>query len=231
MSRLALISILAASLWGRIVCAQSAMAQRIAAAENYATQTAVSQSISTQNFAGEVPLAEDSPATRADNLLFYNNPHGAEIAPRPAPAATVSAEQLQHPLSRKGAKLLTQAKNYAAMGRHDKAIAQLQLALKEKSAIPYAHSMLGAEYLRTSQAPAAIPELEQALATLPKNVPDRSNLGYALFLTGDLDRAEQETRQALELDHRNTATLHVLDQILRARNYTEPATHTETAAR
>jgi hypothetical protein len=32
-----------------------------------------------------------------------------------------------------------------------------------------------------------------------------------------LDRAEQETRQALELDHSNQTTLQVLHQILHAR--------------
>jgi Flp pilus assembly protein TadD len=103
------------------------------------------------------------------------------------------------------------------MGRHDKAIQQLQLALKERSAVPYAHSMLGAEYLKIDQLQPAIAELEQAVTLLPRNVPDHSNLGYALYLSGDLDRAETETRQALELDRDNAKTQRVLNQILRAR--------------
>lgn len=226
MSRLAVL-VLAASFGGPILCAQSVLMQRMAAADNFASHTLGFQSaVSSSAFAqtlGEVPPAEDSPMTRANNMLFYNSPRGAQATPDSAPAGTVSAEQLQHPLSPKGAKLLNQARNYAQMGRHDKAIAQLKIALKEKSAVPYAHSMLGAEYLRTGQAPMAIGELEQAITVLPRNVPDRSNLGYALFLTGDLDRAEQETRRALELDHRNTTTLHVLDQILRAKGQTETA--------
>lgn len=223
---------LAASLGGRILFAQSVMSQQMVAAQEFAAQAGLggaSQNGASQKGAWqtpyEVPLAEDSPATRADNMLFYNSPRGAQLVPRPAPAGTVSMEQLQHPLSRKGAKLLDQAKNYELMGRHDKAIAQLQAALKEKSAEPYAHSMLGAEYVRTGQPAAAVAELEQALTVLPKNVPTRSNLGYALFLTGNLDRAEQETRQALELDHRNATTLHVLDQILRAKASSQELPH------
>ena len=213
-SRLAIIVSLAASLGGRILWAQSpSSAQSKPAQPGLAAQ----QSFTPQDFADGPALAEDSPLARAMNLTFYNNPRGAELTPAPAPAKTVSVEQLQHPVSRKGAKLLDQARNFVAMGRHDRAIAQLLLALKERSAIPYAHSMLGAEYIKTNQIPAAIAELEQAIAVLPRNVPNHSNLGYALFLSGEFDRAETETRQALELDRNNTTTQHVLSQILAAR--------------
>lgn len=165
----------------------------------------------------DVPRAEDSPDSRYTNLLFYNNPRGIEPEAPPPPASTVSVEQLQHPLTHKGAGLLNQAQNFAAMGRHDKAIAKLQEALKERSAIPYAHGMLGVEYLKTNQFAAAIAELEQTLASLPHNVAARSNLAYALALSGNYERGEQEARQALDLDHNNPKTRHVLNQILQAR--------------
>jgi tetratricopeptide (TPR) repeat protein len=203
-SRLAIIFVLAASLGGRNLCAQT----RGGASSGMAAA---------QGFADAIPRPEDSSETHAVNLLFYDNPRGAEVTPAPVPAGTVSVEQLQHPVSRKGAKILNQASNFAAMGRHDKAMQQLQLALQERSAIPYAHSMLGAEYLKIDQLRPAIVELEQAVALLPRNVPDHSNLGYALYLAGDLDRAETETRQALDLDHDNAKTQFVLSQILRAR--------------
>src|ERR1700683_5117945 len=133
--------------------------------------------------------AEDSPASAAENPVFFGVPHmpdplGSEPAGTISPAGTVSVEQLQHPLSRKGVRLLRQAQNFAAMGDHGKAIAELQLALKERSAIPYAHSLLGSEYLRINQAPAAIEALEQAIKLLPRNAANHSNLGYALFLLG-----------------------------------------------
>jgi Flp pilus assembly protein TadD len=175
------------------------------------------QALPSQGSADGPALAEDSLLARSMNLTFYNDPRGAELTTAPPAARTVSVEQLQHPVSRKGAKLLDQARNFAAMGRHDKAIGQLLLALQERSAIPYAHSMLGVEYIKTGQIPAAIAELEQAIALLPRNVPDHSNLGYALLQAGELDRADTETRQALELDRNNTATQHVLTLILAAR--------------
>lgn len=204
-TRLAIFVLLAASQWGRSVWGQNARS------------AGTDDPFASQNFSGEPMRAEDSPGTRAINLTFYNDPRGPELNPAPVPAGTVSVEQLEHPLSPKAAKLLEKARNFAAMGLPDKAIAQLHTALKERSAVPYAHSMLGAEYLRMKRIPEAISELEQALTLLPRNVPDRSNLGYALFLSGDLDRAESEVRKALELDCNNPKTRKVLSKILEAR--------------
>lgn len=160
--------------------------------------------------------AEDSAEARENNEIFYNSPRSPEPAVS-TPAGTVSVEQLQHPLSRKGASLLRQAQNFAAMGDHEKAIAQLQLALKERTAIPYAHSLLGSEYLRINRVPAAIESLEQAVQLLPRTAVNHANLGYALFLRGSIERAEQEVRRALDLDRNNEKTRLVLGLIVHAR--------------
>jgi len=163
---------------------------------------------------GALARAEDSPEASAMNETFYNSPRTPEppasqpdgtvsdgtVSAGTVSAGTVSVEQLQHPLSRKGASLLARAKNFADMGDHGKAIAELQLALKERSAIPYAHSLLGSEYLRINRVPAAIEALEQAVKLLPRSAVNHANLGYAWFLQGDAQRAEIEVRQALDLD-------------------------------
>lgn len=166
---------------------------------------------------GPPGLPEDSPQTTETNLLFYGDPRGPQPQPVRPQAGTVSVEELQHPLSNKAIKMLRRAENFSAMGRHDKAIEQLYAALKEPSAVPYVHSLLGQEYLKTNQVPVAITELQEAVKLLPHNVADHSNLGYALYLTGDLDSGEREVRKALELDRQNSKTQHVLEQILRAR--------------
>jgi Flp pilus assembly protein TadD len=207
---------LAASLWGQKL------------GQNQGVQNQGVQNQGVQNLGlvpADIPRAEDSLESYAANKFFYDNPRGAQPEPVPQAAATISAEQLRHPLSRKGASLIRQARNFAAMGRHDKAIAELQPALQEPSAIPYAHSLLGSEYLRVNQVPAALVELEQAVALLPRNAADRSNLAYALFLSGDLERGEREVRQALDIDRNNPTTRRVLNQILDARQtqgQTEP---------
>ena len=138
-------------------------------------------------------------------------------APKPSTAATISTERLQHPLSSKGAKLIGKAQEYAHAGDHLKAIAELHRALKETSAIPYAHSILGVEYLKTGQLAEATGELEQAVQLLPRDAVNHSNLAYALFLGKDNDAAEREVRRALELDRSNAPAQRLLGYILKAR--------------
>lgn len=111
----------------------------------------------------------------------------------------VSVEQLRHPLTRKGRKLLQKVESYLRLGQRDKAIEQLAVAIHERSAAPYAHGILGTEYLRTGHARAAIPELEEAARVLPI-AGVHSNLAYALCLTGQSQRGEQELQEALRLD-------------------------------
>jgi tetratricopeptide (TPR) repeat protein len=130
---------------------------------------------------------------------------------------SISVDRLRHPLSGKAAKLIRKALDLARSGDHLRAIGQLNEALREPTAAPYAHSILGMEYLKTRQVGAAKEELEQAVQLLPHDSVDHSNLGYALLLSGDRDRAEREVRLALELDHGNPATQHLLNYILEAR--------------
>jgi Flp pilus assembly protein TadD len=132
-------------------------------------------------------------------------------------ASTVSADQLQHPLSSRGAKMIRKAQEFMRVDDHVNAIAELKHALTESSAVPYAHSLLGTEYLKTGQIMAARTELEQAVEVLSHDPALHSNLGYALFLTGNSDRGEQEVRKALELDRNNTPAQKLLGYILRSR--------------
>jgi tetratricopeptide (TPR) repeat protein len=134
-----------------------------------------------------------------------------------SPASTVPADQLRHPLSRKGAGMIRKAQDYAKAGEHARAIQELSRALKDPSAAPYAHSLLGVEYLKTHQPGAALNELEQAAQSLPHDTGVHSNLGYALLLSGDLDRAEEEIRRALDLDGGNSSARFLRDYIAKAR--------------
>jgi tetratricopeptide (TPR) repeat protein len=134
-----------------------------------------------------------------------------------AKGATISTDQLQHPLSPKGAKMIRKAQNYAEAGDHFKAIEELKHALAEPTAAVYAHSLLGTEYLKTGQVTSAETELERAVQMLPHDAALHSNLGYALLLKGDRDRGEQEVRKALELDPNNSPAQRLLGFILKSR--------------
>ena len=112
----------------------------------------------------------------------------------------VSAEQLRHPLSRKGNNLLQKAQKYAHSQQHEKSIETLREALKEPSAASYAHGLLGVEYLRTDQLLPALQELQQAVQLMPHIPGNHSNFGFALCLAGDYQRGRQEIEAALRID-------------------------------
>jgi len=140
---------------------------------------------------------EEQQAYAASNVPFAPSP---EEAARPEDEGNaVSIQQLSHPLSRKGRRLIAKVESYLRLGQRAKAKQQLTQAIKEPSAAPYAHAILGTEYLRDGQAQAAIPELEDAARVLPI-AGIHSNLGFALCLTGQGKRAEQELQEALRLD-------------------------------
>jgi tetratricopeptide (TPR) repeat protein len=131
---------------------------------------------------------------------------GWELAPGPSAAADlkggalVSAEELRHPVSKKGQKLLEKAQRFAQAGNHSKAIEELNLAVQEPSAAPYAHGILGTEYLKLFQVTEAIQHLEEAIALMPKFAAHHSNLGYALCLLGQTEQGLKEIETALSLD-------------------------------
>ncbi len=126
---------------------------------------------------------------------------------------TVSVTQLRHPLSRKGMRLIKKVESYLKIGQRAKAKEQLAEAMKEPSAAPYAHAILGTEYLRDGKPAAAIPELEDAARVLPI-AGVHSNLGYALCLTGHGKRGQQELEEALRLDGDSPQTRFLIGIIL-----------------
>ena len=107
--------------------------------------------------------------------------------------------QLRHPLTRKGMKLIKKVESYLKLGQRDKAHEKLVEALQEPSAAPYAHAILGTEYLKDGRPAAAVPELEDAASVLAI-AGVHSNLGFALCLTGHLAHGRQELAEALRLD-------------------------------
>lgn len=120
-------------------------------------------------------------------------------APATGEATTVSVAQLRHPLTRRGIKLIKKVQSYLRLGQREKAKEQLAEALQEPSAAPYAHAILGAQYLEDGQPAAAVPELENAASVLAI-AGVHSNLGFALCLTGHSAHGRQELAEALRLD-------------------------------
>ena len=140
-----------------------------------------------------------------------------ESTPRPSRysgAGTVSVDRLRHPLSDKGRQLIDKGQRFAAAGEHQKAMEQFRNASSEPTAVFYAHGLLGTEYLKTGNIASAVEELVEAVGLMPGEAAIRSNLGYALFLTGQSDRAERQLREAIKLDHTATEPRYVLGLLL-----------------
>jgi tetratricopeptide (TPR) repeat protein len=114
--------------------------------------------------------------------------------------STVSVEELRHPLSGKGRTMIEKAQRYSRSGDYSKAIQELNQALKEPSAEPYAHMILGYVYLKLRRTPEAVQELGQATSLLPRFPAGHSNFGYALCVSGKIERGLEEVDTALVLD-------------------------------
>jgi len=129
-------------------------------------------------------------------------------------AGTVSVEQLRHPLSEKGERLILNGQRFAKAGDHAKAIDEFREALNERTSMPYAHGLLGAEYLKEGNATAAEVELSEAVLLMPGIGANHSNLGCAYLLMGKRNAAERELREPIRLDHTSPQPRYLLGLLL-----------------
>lgn len=141
-----------------------------------------------------------------EQIYQLGSDRSPSFIPRMAPTSSattrypvVSVAQLRHPLTRKGSELIEKIQTSLRIGQRAKAKEQIAKAIEDPSAAPYAHAILGTEYLKEGQTQAALPELEGAAEVLP--IADvHSNLGYALCATGQTNRCQWELEEALRLD-------------------------------
>ncbi len=130
----------------------------------------------------------------------------------PPGAPTVSADVLRHPLSSKARRRLEKALRLSELGKHLAAIQELRETLvKEPSSAPYAHSLLGVEYVENQQFAEARTSFEEAVRLMPHESVNHSNLGFSLAVAGDWNSAEQEARTAIQLDPSNSRAKTLLD--------------------
>jgi len=126
--------------------------------------------------------------------------------------ATISKDVLMHPLSAKARRRLVKALHLAKLGEHPAAIKELRETLvQEPSSAPYAHSLLGVEYVQNQQFAEAQNSFAEAVRLMPHESVNHSNLGVTLAVAGDWNSAEQEARKALELDPGNSKAQSLLD--------------------
>jgi len=147
------------------------------------------------------------------------------VAPDAAAPATVSSDMQRHPLTSKARRLLMKAMHHADFGNHPAAIQGLhETVAKDPSSAPYVDNLLGMEYMLTSQFKEAKSSFEEAVRLMPHESINHSNLGLSLAYVGELDSAEREERQALQLDRANARAKSILETLLRRKRTTASQT-------
>ncbi len=152
---------------------------------------------------------------------------------REAPPATVSAQTLASPPSKKVVKYLVKAQHYSEEGNSVKAIEVMKSAPLDAASAPYVHSRIGTEYLKAGDTERALPELEEAVRLAPKESVHHANLAYGYEALGRMKDAEAEARAALELDGTNTRAHFLLGAALadQPERIGEAITHLKVAHR
>ncbi len=132
----------------------------------------------------------------------------------PTGPATVSSDVLRHPLTSRARRRLEKAVHLADLGKHPAAIEALRETLvKEPSAAPYAHNLLGVEYVESGQFAEARSSFEEAVRLMPHESVNHSNLGFSLAVAGEWNSAEQEAHTAIQLDPANSRAKTLLDLV------------------
>ena len=125
----------------------------------------------------------------------------ARSAAPPSDALKVSVDELRHPLTGRARRVLATAWRYAQQGDHARAVSTLREGMAKAAAvIPYAHALLGIEYLHLGRNAEAVPEFTAAATSFPHDAVVHSNFAVSLCIVGQFDRAEREARLALYLD-------------------------------
>ena len=136
------------------------------------------------------------------------------VAPLAPGGNTISADYLRYPVAPKIRLMLQKALKTIESEDHQAAIRQLLgILAKYPSSAALVQSLLGIEYLKTSQYPLAVGSLEQAALLLPHDAINHYNLGVSLVLVGDSARGEQELQRALDLDHNIPDAKRLLEEL------------------
>jgi tetratricopeptide (TPR) repeat protein len=151
---------------------------------------------------------------------------------RPA-AGTVSAEELLHPPTRQAFKAVLAAQKFAEAGAHDKAVEQLEKAIRLSPDYTTAWVNLAAQHIFLKRYQEALQELAHA-GEISK--PTAMMLGNTAFAQYALHRYEEGTRaarEALRLDPSNPLAHYLVGSFLAVdrRTRAEGLQHLEVAAR
>ena len=155
-----------------------------------------------------------------------------ELARIPSAAGTISVTQLRHPPARKAIQAMVSAQRYSESGQTEKAVEELEKAIRISPEYADAHNNLAAQHMRMGRFAESLTELTRAIAIAGPSAVLLSNLAYAQIQLNRIPEASVSARAAVRLDSSNPQAHLILGWILArdARTRDESMSHLERAA-
>jgi tetratricopeptide (TPR) repeat protein len=147
-------------------------------------------------------------------------------------AATVSAEELRHPPTRKALEEFQAARRLSDRGEHDKAAEQLEKAVELSPSYSDAWVNLAAQHLFLQKFDVALRELLRATEIARPTALLLGNEAYAYYGLGKYGEGTRAAREALRLDSSYAPAHYLLGEYLvhNRATFAEGIQHLETAA-
>jgi tetratricopeptide (TPR) repeat protein len=158
--------------------------------------------------------------------------HLPGAAGKPSAPGTISVTQLQHPPARKAVQAARSAQRFASAGNTEKAVEELEKAIRISPEYADAYNNLAVENMRRGRFAEAAGELERALALAGPDAPRLSNLAFAQCRLNLIPDAIASARAALRLDSGSPQAHLILGSLLARdpRTRVEAIPHLERAA-
>jgi tetratricopeptide (TPR) repeat protein len=137
-------------------------------------------------------------------------------APRTKPSAPgiVAFNQLRHPPSRKAFQAMEAAQRYSESGQTEKAVEELEKAVRISPEYADAYNNLGVQHIRMGRFQEACDEFSHAIAIAGPSTSRLSNLAYAQRQLNRLPEAIESARAAVRLDPTSAQAHLILGSIL-----------------
>jgi tetratricopeptide (TPR) repeat protein len=151
---------------------------------------------------------------------------------KPSAPGTISVTQLRHPPARKAFQAVAAAQRFSESGETEKAVEQLEKAIRISPEYAEAHNNLGVQHTRMGHFEEAAREFAHAIGIAGPSALLLSNLAYAQRRLYRLPEAAASARAALHLDSGSPQAHLILGSILAQdpRTRAESIPHLERAA-
>jgi tetratricopeptide (TPR) repeat protein len=195
-----------------------------------------------EDLRGDSVVRTCTPGKGQPPVVCTTNPYGIDPPkiPQEKPAGdTISVKQLGHRIPKEAAKGFHRAIKLSRAGEHEKAAAELELAVHRDPELASAENRLGVEYAYLRRWEEAEMAFRRSVDMEPASWMGHYNLALTLYGRGDLPGAEQSARRALLFSGENPRIRLLLGELLvmreetRAEGITELrfAAHTMAVAR